>query len=119
MDEKALCEHLKALIRTPGLSAFEAPVREVVAAGELPAAVTGELVERADARLYRCSAGRTTVHVDPYGNLQPCTISTNGGYNVRSAMTVWNGVTAAIKAPGPPDTARIAGTVAGGPDRCC
>jgi putative aminopeptidase FrvX len=32
MDEKALSEHLKALLLTPGLSAFEAPVREVVAA---------------------------------------------------------------------------------------
>jgi putative aminopeptidase FrvX len=32
MDDKALAEHLKALLRAPGLSAFEAPVREVVAA---------------------------------------------------------------------------------------
>ncbi len=32
MDEKALAEHLKALLRAQGLSAFEAPVREVVAA---------------------------------------------------------------------------------------
>jgi putative aminopeptidase FrvX len=32
MDDKALSEHLKTLLRAPGLSAFEAPVREVVAA---------------------------------------------------------------------------------------
>ena len=31
MDDKALSEHLKTLLRAPGLSAFEAPVREVVA----------------------------------------------------------------------------------------
>jgi putative aminopeptidase FrvX len=31
MDDKALAEHLKALLRAPGLSAFESPVREVVA----------------------------------------------------------------------------------------
>ena len=36
-----------------------------------------------DGRLYRCGAARTTVHVDPYGNLQACTISTGGGYNLR------------------------------------
>jgi putative aminopeptidase FrvX len=32
MDEKALSEHLQTLLRAQGLSAFEAPVREVVAA---------------------------------------------------------------------------------------
>lgn len=36
MNEKALCEHLKDLMRTPGLSAFEASVREVVAAAWRP-----------------------------------------------------------------------------------
>jgi putative aminopeptidase FrvX len=32
MDEKALSEHLQALLRAPGLSAFEAPVRDLIAA---------------------------------------------------------------------------------------
>jgi tetrahedral aminopeptidase len=32
MDETALSEHLQALLRAPGLSAFEAPVRDVIAA---------------------------------------------------------------------------------------
>ncbi len=32
MDEKVLSEHLKTLLLAPGLSAFEAPVREVIAA---------------------------------------------------------------------------------------
>src|SRR4030042_6864453 len=32
MDDKALSEHLKTLLRAQGLSAFEAPVRDVVAA---------------------------------------------------------------------------------------
>jgi endoglucanase len=36
MNEKALAEHLKDLIRAPGLSAFEAPVRELVAAAWEP-----------------------------------------------------------------------------------
>ena len=50
-------------------------------------------------RLYRCSAGRTTVHVDPYGNVQPCTISTNGGYNVRGGdfHTGWTGPLARVR----------------------
>jgi putative aminopeptidase FrvX len=36
MDDKALAEHLKDLIRAPGLSAFEAPVREIIAAAWKP-----------------------------------------------------------------------------------
>lgn len=32
--------------------------------------------------LYVCGAGQTTFHVDPYGNLQPCTIRTNVDYNL-------------------------------------
>jgi hypothetical protein len=40
--------------------------------------------------------------------------TTGGGYNVRSAMAVWNGVSAALKAPGPPSVSQIGGTIAGG-----
>jgi radical SAM protein with 4Fe4S-binding SPASM domain len=49
--------------------------------------------------LYTCGAGLTTFHVDPYGNLQPCTISTNVRYNLREGgfMKGWNGPIAAIR----------------------
>jgi hypothetical protein len=40
--------------------------------------------------------------------------TSSGGYNVRSAMAVWSGAAAAIKAPGPPAASLIGGTVAGG-----
>ncbi|MFT5444982.1 MAG: radical SAM protein with 4Fe4S-binding SPASM domain [Gammaproteobacteria bacterium] len=52
-----------------------------------------------DERLYRCSAGQSTVHVDPYGNLQPCTISTNGGYNIADGGFArgWHGPIAAVR----------------------
>ncbi|MFT5173282.1 MAG: radical SAM protein with 4Fe4S-binding SPASM domain [Gammaproteobacteria bacterium] len=52
-----------------------------------------------DEHLYRCSAGKTTVHVDPYGNLQPCTISTNGGYNIRDGGFAkgWTGPVAEVR----------------------
>lgn len=52
-----------------------------------------------DDRLYRCSAGQSTVHVDPYGNLQPCTISTNGGYNIADGGFArgWRGPIAAVR----------------------
>lgn len=40
--------------------------------------------------------------------------TSSGGYNVRSAMAVWNGAAAAIKAPGPPDTSHLFGVLAGG-----
>jgi len=50
-------------------------------------------------RLYVCGAGQTTFHVDPYGNLQPCTISTNVDYNIREGgfLKGWNGPVAAIR----------------------
>lgn len=50
-------------------------------------------------RLYICGAGQTTFHVDPYGNLQPCTISTNVDYNLRDGgfLKGWNGPIAAIR----------------------
>jgi radical SAM protein with 4Fe4S-binding SPASM domain len=50
-------------------------------------------------RLYVCGAGQTTFHVDPYGNLQPCTISTNVDYNLRDGgfLKGWNGPIADIR----------------------
>jgi radical SAM protein with 4Fe4S-binding SPASM domain len=32
--------------------------------------------------LYRCGAGRTTFHIDPYGALQPCLMATDRAYNL-------------------------------------
>ena len=39
------------------------------------------------------------MHVDPYGNLQPCTISTNGGVSVREGgfRAGWNGPLARVR----------------------
>ncbi|MDX1431231.1 MAG: radical SAM protein [Gammaproteobacteria bacterium] len=53
----------------------------------------------ASERLYTCGAAQTTFHVDPYGNLQPCTISTNVRYNVREGgfLAGWNGPMARIR----------------------
>jgi radical SAM protein with 4Fe4S-binding SPASM domain len=50
-------------------------------------------------RLYVCGAGQSTFHVDPYGNLQACTISTNVDYNLRDGgfLKGWNGPIAAIR----------------------
>ncbi len=50
-------------------------------------------------RLYVCGAGQSTFHVDPYGNLQPCIISTNVDYNLRDGgfLKGWNGPIAAIR----------------------
>ncbi|MGE5532169.1 MAG: DUF6785 family protein [Bacteroidota bacterium] len=39
--------------------------------------------------------------------------TSNGGYNVRSAMTVWSGVSSSIDNPGPPNPTQILGIVAG------
>lgn len=39
--------------------------------------------------------------------------TSSGGYNVRAAMSVWNGVAAALKAPSGPNTAQVSGAVAG------
>lgn len=49
--------------------------------------------------LYSCGAGQTVFHVDPYGNLQPCVISTNVDYNVREGgfRRGWDGPVAAIR----------------------
>ncbi len=49
--------------------------------------------------LYKCSAGKSTFHIDPYGNLQACTISTNVRYNIRQSgfMSGWNGPIADLR----------------------
>jgi radical SAM protein with 4Fe4S-binding SPASM domain len=57
--------------------------------------------------LYVCGAGLTTFHVDPYGGLQPCTISRNVDYSLRdgSFLDGWNGPVAEIrKIPAPKDS---------------
>jgi radical SAM protein with 4Fe4S-binding SPASM domain len=42
--------------------------------------------------LYRCGAGQTYYHIDPYGNLQPCMMVTNLKYNLLEGnfSTGWN-----------------------------
>lgn len=44
--------------------------------------------------LYRCGAGRTHFHVDPYGNLQPCLMVTDLKYNLveDNFLKGWNEV---------------------------
>jgi hypothetical protein len=39
--------------------------------------------------------------------------TSSGGYNVRGAMNVWNGVSTAVRTPSGPDTPRVIGMVAG------
>ena len=39
--------------------------------------------------------------------------TSNGGYNVQSALTVWNGATAAIRSPGEPDSSQLLGVLSG------
>lgn len=40
--------------------------------------------------------------------------TSSGGYNVRSAMSVWSGASAALKSPGAPNLPQIGGVIAGG-----
>ncbi|MCP5152310.1 MAG: radical SAM protein [Chromatiales bacterium] len=49
--------------------------------------------------LYVCGAGLTSFHVDPYANLQPCTISTNLRYSLREGSFAdgWNGPVAGLR----------------------
>ena len=49
--------------------------------------------------VHACGAGVTTFHVDPYGRLQACTISTNVGYDLRAGSFAegWNGPIAALR----------------------
>ncbi|NKC10951.1 MAG: radical SAM protein [Gammaproteobacteria bacterium] len=53
---------------------------------------------RSDA-VYQCGAALTTFHIDPYGDLQACTISTGTRYNVLdgSFMEGWNGPLKALR----------------------
>lgn len=50
-------------------------------------------------RLYLCGAGLSNFHIDPYGNLQPCVLTTHVQYNLRqgSFLEGWNGPIAAIR----------------------
>jgi radical SAM protein with 4Fe4S-binding SPASM domain len=44
--------------------------------------------------LYHCGAGVDNFHIDPYGNLQPCLMTTNIKYNIADGgfLTGWHGV---------------------------
>jgi len=50
-------------------------------------------------QLYTCGAAQTNFHVDPYGNLQACIISTNVDFNLRNGNFEqgWNGPLAALR----------------------
>ena len=41
--------------------------------------------------MYHCGAGRASFHLDPYGNLSPCLMTTDISYNIKNAnfMTGW------------------------------
>jgi radical SAM protein with 4Fe4S-binding SPASM domain len=49
--------------------------------------------------LYRCGAGLTGFHIDPYGNLQPCLMTSNIKYDLSkgSFMSGWNGIVSSIR----------------------
>jgi radical SAM protein with 4Fe4S-binding SPASM domain len=59
--------------------------------------------------LYNCGAGLTSFHIDPYGNLQPCLMTTSLKYNLSAGnfITGWHGV-----------IPRIRGKEAGAVDTC-
>jgi len=48
--------------------------------------------------LYNCGAGVTCFHIDPYGNLQPCLMTTNIKYNLlkSSFLTGWRNIVSGI-----------------------
>jgi len=49
--------------------------------------------------LYLCGAGMTHFHIDPYGNVKPCLMVTDLGYNIvnGSFFTGWNEVMPRIR----------------------
>ncbi len=59
-----------------------------------------------DVPLYGCSAGETAFHVDPYGELTPCIMTRQGGYDLRHGefneawQTVFPGLRAQTRRPG-------------------
>jgi radical SAM protein with 4Fe4S-binding SPASM domain len=48
--------------------------------------------------MYHCGAGRASFHIDPYGNLTPCLMTTNISYNMRDSgfLDGWNDSISAI-----------------------
>ncbi len=79
--------------------AAEVHARDDAQARELAEFYLRTRVARPSDDLYSCGAGMTTFHVDPYGRLQACTISTNVGYDLRAGSFAdgWNGPIAALR----------------------
>jgi putative aminopeptidase FrvX len=74
MDEKVLSEHLKTLLRAQGLSAFEAPVRDVVAAAWKKSAPKQSVSRLGSLHALQAGTGRAprpkillTAHMDKIG----------------------------------------------------
>jgi tetrahedral aminopeptidase len=74
MDEKALSEHLKTLLRAQGLSAFEAPVRDIIAAAWKRAAPKQSVSRLGSLHALQPGTGRAprpkillTAHMDKIG----------------------------------------------------
>ena len=86
-------------LRLDAEEAAAAHLSEDSAAEELAALYVRTRAYEPTEYLYNCGAGLTTFHVDPYGQLQACTISTNVDYNVRDGgfLPGWNGPLAALR----------------------
>jgi endoglucanase len=96
MNDKALAEHVKDLLRTSGLSAFEAPVREVVAAAWKPYAPRQTVSRLGSLHALQPGTGRTprpknllAAHMDAVGLMVTqvkggfCRITQIGGLDAR------------------------------------
>ena len=62
-----------------------------------------------DQRLYKCGAGKDGFHIDPYGMLYPCILTTHHGHDLKTSsfMAGWNGTINEIN------------TLRASPDRSC
>jgi radical SAM protein with 4Fe4S-binding SPASM domain len=69
-------------LRVEPHSAAKAHVDTAARADELARKYLSAQGAPASDMLYQCGAALTTFHIDPYGNLQACTISTNTKHNV-------------------------------------
>ena len=79
-------------------AAAESQIEDPQSAKEM-AALYLRTREYHDDHLYVCGAGLNTFHIDPYGQLQPCTISRNIDHNVleKGFLAGWNGPVADIR----------------------
>jgi putative aminopeptidase FrvX len=96
MDDKALAEHLKELLRAQGLSAFEAPVRDIIAAAWKQAAPKQSVSRLGSLHALQPGSGRAprpkillTAHMDKVGLMVTqvidgfCRVTEIGGLDAR------------------------------------